>query len=253
VSSSCISRSAWHSEFRGLPISPASPVDVSAAVQSRTIVTKTQQRTPPKNGRTTVPKPTPRAPQSPRAAPPKPTRRAPKAHGPRPVGFSHKKIPVRPKIPLDTPGVVESTYVHHRHNEPEAQATGARSPPERSPAALNAADDGGKTSARCSHRSTSRKTQNGRMPRRQFSARRQSALLTGCRAGGAPVAPFFQTADRTRNIAITRERRTTSDAQQHTEHHDNISDNISANGIRRDAARRLWNAARRLWDAARRL
>jgi len=168
-------------------------------------------------------KPTRRAPQSPRAAPPKPTRRAPKAHGPRPVGFSHKKIPVRPKIPLDTPGVVESTYVHHRHNEPEAQATGVQ------------ADDGGKTSARCSHRSTPGKTQDGRMPRRQFSARRQSARLTGCRAGGAPVAPFFQTANRTTIIITTRERWTTSDTGHHTKHHDNLTDN----SIRRDAARRL--------------
>jgi len=180
--------------------------------------------------------------KSPPAAPAKPTGRVP-------WDSPTKKIPVRPKIPLDTPSVVESTYVHHRHSEPEAQATGARSPPERSPAALNAADDGGKTSARCSHRSTPGKTQDGRMPRRQFSARRPCTLLTGCRAGGAPVAPFFQTADRTTNIITTRERRTTSDAGHHTEH----LDNLTGDSIRRDAARRLWNAARRLWNAARRL
>jgi len=105
-----------------------------------------------------------RAPQSPRAAP---------------RGIVPEKIPVLPKIPLDTSTVVESTYVHHRHDEPEAQATGVQ------------ADDGGKTSARCSCRSTSRTTQSERTSRRQFSARRPCTLLTGCRAGGAPVAPFF--------------------------------------------------------------
>jgi len=131
-----------------------------------------------------------------------------------------KNFPHSPKIPLDTPAVVESTYVHHRHSEPEAQATGARSPPERSPAALPAADDGGKTSARCSHRSTPGKTQSDGCHADSFRRAGNAPSSQGAAPGELPLRRFFKRPTARHHHHTTRH---TNDVARHGGHHSGVT------------------------------